>query len=220
VSDTGAGMTPDVLARASEPFFTTKKSGQGTGLGLAMARGFAEQSDGGFHIESEPGRGTVVRLWFPVARAATRPSARLSASDAVAAASLAARRRLLMVDDDPIVLETLAQQMEMEGYTVLSAASGAEALERLDAGETVDLIVTDLSMPGTDGLACLREVRRRRPGLPAIVLTGFATSAAERALGDVKHERFTMLRKPIEGRALAKHVSVMLEGVAAGPERR
>ena len=95
------------------------------------------------------------------------------------------RNRLLMVDHDAIVLSSLAQEMEAEGYPILRATSGAEALACLDDGEEVGLVVTDLSMPGMDGLRFIREVQRRRPGLPAILLTGFATTAVEDAMGGV-----------------------------------
>jgi CheY-like chemotaxis protein len=139
VTDTGPGMPPEVLARVAEPFFTTKARGRGAGLGLAMARGFAEQSGGDLLVESEVGRGTTVKLWFPVAK------------QAPAAAP--------------------------------AEEAGEDAPPLVDAGAGVDLVVTDLSMPGTDGIALIRELHRRRPGLPAILLTGFATGAAELALG-------------------------------------
>ena len=214
VSDTGVGMPPDVLARATEPFFTTKSVDKGTGLGLAMSRGFSEQSGGGLRIESEVGRGTVVSLCFPVSDAAVPP---LPASLKPDVAPPPARARLLMVDDEPSVRDTLAQQMAEEGFAVLTAGSGAEALARLDDGEAVDLVVADLSMPGMDGLALVQEIQRRHPGLPAILLTGFATNAAEIALSGALSGRFTLLRKPIEGTLLAERVAVMLDGDMARP---
>ncbi len=216
VSDTGAGMDSATLARAAEPFFTTKPQGKGTGLGLAMARGFVEQSGGAMDIESAPGSGTTVRMWLPVATGI--PTA-ASADCAVKPASPGdARPRVLLVDDEELVRAITSEGLAAAGYVVLSACSGEQALERLDAGETVHLIVTDLSMPGLDGLALIREAQRRRPGLPAILLTGFATDMAEIAVGGALNGSFSLLRKPVEARVLAERVAVLLEGTGAGME--
>ena len=209
VADTGSGMTPEVIAQVFEPFFTTKGVGQGTGLGLAMARGFVEQSGGGLHIASTPGHGTIVSLWFPLARAA--PAAVAGGEPSATGIPAEARARLLMVDDDSIVRETLAQQMEAAGFAVLTAPGAAEALALLDAGEGVDLIVADLSMPGMDGITLLREARRHRPGLPGILLTGYATNATEIALGGAMSGAYSLLRKPIEGAALAARIAMLLD---------
>jgi len=211
VSDTGCGMPPEILARASEPFFTTKGAGQGTGLGLAMARGFAAQSGGGLHIESEVARGTVVNLWFPVAEEGAPRATAPAEANAEAIVSGQARSRILMVDDDAVVLNSLAQAMEAEGYTIVKATSGAEALMHLEEGQEVGLVITDLSMPGMDGLKFIKEVQRRRAGLPAILLTGFATAAVEEALGAVTRGLFSVLHKPIDARLLAQRVEVLLE---------
>jgi CheY-like chemotaxis protein len=214
VSDTGVGMTPEVLARASEPFFTTKGVNQGTGLGLAMTRGFSEQSGGGLHIASEPGRGTVVSLWLPVSpeQPAASPTVEHPASGHPAGRP---RARLLMVDDEPNVRETLSQQMQDEGFAVLVAETGQQALDTLQDGERVDLVIADLSMPGMDGLTLVQEIHRRHPALPAILLTGFATSAAEMALSSAVNGRLSLLRKPIEGTVLAERATVMIESTKA-----
>ncbi len=209
VSDTGAGMDAATLARASEPFFTTKGLRQGTGLGLAMARGFAEQSGGALHIESAPGRGTTVRLWFPVTAEAPADVA----PEAEVHPARDGRARLLLVDDEALVREITAEGLEAAGYAVLTVGSGVEALELLEGDVVVDLLISDLSMPGMDGLRTIQAVQRRRPGLPAILLTGFATDAAELALGGAISGSFSLLRKPIEGRALAERIAVMFEGV-------
>ena len=215
VADTGAGMPPEVLARVTEPFFTTKGEGQGTGLGLAMAKGVAEQSGGALAIESAPGRGTTVTLWFPLAPAPEAAPAPPEAAAADPAASGRRRVRILLVDDDPIVREVTAEGLEAEGFAVLSAASGPAALALLEAGEAVDLVLSDLSMPGMDGLALIREAQRRRPALPAILLTGFASNAAELAVNGVLSGSFSLLRKPVTPQGLAERVAVLLEGVNA-----
>jgi len=211
VSDTGAGMSPEVLAHACEPFFTTKRDGQGTGLGLAMARGFADQCGGGLHIETAVGRGTSVMLWFPVVaelagaecpgHSATRTEPRKPAL-----------ARLLVVDDDPLVLETMVLLMEAEGHAVVPAKNGAEAISQIRKGAKVDLLVTDLSMPGMDGLELVHEIRRFQPGLRAIIVTGFATDALESALSGKLTGGVTLLRKPVASEVLAQHATVMLAG--------
>jgi PAS domain S-box-containing protein len=209
VSDTGTGMDAATLARAMEPFFTTKPLDQGTGLGLAMVGGFARQSGGDLRIESAPGRGTTVTLWLPTAEDETAPAA--AAAGQVAGPG-GQHARLMLVDDDALVRDIMAREMEEAGYAVLALGSGDEALARLDAGEAVDLIVSDLSMPGMDGVALVREAKRRRPGLPAILLTGFVTRLAEIAVGEAVGGLLTLLRKPVEGKLLAERVAVLLEG--------
>lgn len=215
VRDTGDGMTPEMLARATEPFFTTKEDGRGTGLGLSMARGFAEQSGGGMLIESAPGRGTIVKLWFPIAED-SGPDLAIPARPAMAAAITgAAQARLLVVDDDPLVMETTAEQMEAEGYTVVRATSAGAALDHLRNDDAIDLLVTDLTMPGMDGLALIQEAQRLRPGLPAIIATGFATDAVEQAMHNDLCGRFTLLRKPIVARRLAEQAALLLAGLSS-----
>ena len=211
ISDNGMGMPPEVLARVTEPFFTTKQPGEGTGLGLAMARGFAEQSGGGLLVESTLGRGTTVTLWFTVSGQAASV-----ASGPGAPADSQPGARLLVVDDDVMVRLTLTEELEAAGYAVLTAADGPAALALLDLGERVDLIVADLSMPGMDGVALVRDAQRRRPKLPAILLTGFANAAAEIAIGGALSGTFTLLRKPVEAALLAERIGMMLEGVTAG----
>jgi CheY-like chemotaxis protein len=207
-------MDAATLARAAEPFFTTKPLGKGTGLGLAMARGFAEQSGGALAIESSPGRGTTVRLWLPVAAADALPDAGPVTTDRPAG-QRGGRARVLLVDDEALVREITTEGLEAAGYAVLSVGSAAEAIEFLDSGQPVDLLVTDLSMPGMDGIALIREAQRRRPGLRAILLTGFATDAAELAVGGAIRGTFSLLRKPIEPGALAERAAVLL---GAAPE--
>ncbi|TCZ66641.1 response regulator [Roseicella aquatilis] len=206
VADTGSGMDPAVLARAGEPFFTTKPAGQGTGLGLAMARSFAEGSGGCMVIESAPGRGTRIALVLPALREAA------PASPAAAPPGMVTPRhaRVLLVDDEPVVREVLAGQLADAGYQVAEAASGAEALEHLDQGLCCDLLVSDLAMPGMDGVTLIREARRRRRGLPAILLTGYAGDAAALAVGQQVDGGFTLLRKPVTGARLLDQVAAVL----------
>ncbi|WP_158921742.1 PAS domain S-box protein [Acidisphaera sp. S103] len=206
VSDTGDGMDHAVLARVTEPFFTTKEPGKGTGLGLAMAKGFVEQSGGSLSIDSVVGRGTRISLWLPRAAGSTP----FAAETIAATAAIASKPRVLLVDDDAIVREVLALSLEDAGHAVLPADSGAAALVRLAAGERVDIIVSDLTMPGMDGLALIRAAQERRPGLPAVLLTGYAGDGATLAVGGAISGTFSLLRKPVTGMQLADRINALL----------
>jgi PAS domain S-box-containing protein len=205
VADTGSGMDRTILARVTEPFFTTKETGRGTGLGLAMVKGFVEQSGGGLSIDSVVGQGTHVTLWLP--RANERAVAE-AAPDAPQADTDS--RSVLLVDDDALVCDVLAASLEDAGYTVLRSASGKLALARLAAGERVDIIVSDLTMPGMDGLALIRAAQQQRPGLPAVLLTGYAGDGAALAVGGALSGSFSLLRKPVSGTQLADRITGLL----------
>jgi CheY-like chemotaxis protein len=212
VADTGTGMDAATLSRASEPFFTTKGVGQGTGLGLAMARGFAQQSGGDFLIESTPGDGTAVTLWFPEADGAGS----LTPSNAPGIAPVASAR-VLMVDDDPMVREVLAWQLIAHGYRVTQASDGLAALAELESGNVPDLLVTDFAMPGMNGLLLIEEARRHRPGLPALLLTGYADGNIAEDVRDMRQDITILLRKPISDLELLERTSALL--MAAGDQR-
>ncbi|WP_237217045.1 response regulator, partial [Falsiroseomonas oryziterrae] len=208
VADTGAGMDAATLARATEPFFTTKPPGKGTGLGLAMARGFAEQSGGALAIESAPGLGTTVTLWLP--RGDGLPQQVPVAEDMEASA--ARPPCALIVDDEPLVREILAAELAERGWDVRQAPGGEAALELLQ-DEAPDVLITDLAMPGMNGLALIRAARRLRPGLPAVLLTGLVGdgAAAEAALAEaLRNGPFALLRKPIDAAALAARAAALL----------
>jgi PAS domain S-box-containing protein len=216
VADTGAGMDPATLARAGDPFFTTKALGAGTGLGLPMAKGFIEQSGGALSIDSHPGSGTTVTLWLPEARSGT---ARITAAPRGGGLAETAHgtpgtssTRVLLADDEDLVREVLAEHLEDAGYSVLAAPNGTEALALLAAGEAVDILVTDLAMPGLDGLAVIRAAQERRPGLPAVLLTGYAGDGAALAVGGAVTGRFSLLRKPVSGDHLVDRVRALLAG--------
>jgi PAS domain S-box-containing protein len=178
VTDTGHGMPPHVLERATEPFFTTKTTGKGTGLGLAMAHGFAQQSLGKLEIESEPGQGTTVRLLFPAmaTEAVFRSRQAPAPAPAVIADPRGGTETILVVDDSEDVLALAQEHLEALGYRVLAARSGEEALEVL-AGQgprAVDLLFTDLVMPGgVNGLMLAERVKARLPEVPVLLTTGY-----------------------------------------------
>ena len=222
VTDIGCGMDAALLARVTEPFFTTKPPGKGTGLGLAMAKGFSEQSGDGIDIESAPGQGTTVHLYFPAAtEAAPSPGKDWFAPQA----SLTGKNiRLLLVDDDAMVRDIVEAEMRDAGLVVTACASGREALAHLDRGEAVDVLVSDLSMPLMDGLTLIREAKRRKPSLPAILLTGFSTNIADITRNGEFDEPFLLLRKPITGNAIVERAASLLEegqftGSATAPDR-
>ncbi|MDB5689033.1 MAG: hybrid sensor histidine kinase/response regulator [Sphingomonas bacterium] len=172
VSDTGHGIAPEMLDRVLEPFFTTKDVGKGTGLGLSMVYGFASQSGGAMRIESDIGVGTRIELWLP------RAPMDLPASGASATASpqtVSERLRLLLVDDHDGVRETTAALLDDLGHRTTSAADGKSILDCLTAApEDVDLLISDYAMPHLSGSEVIRRAREIRPGLPAIIITGYA----------------------------------------------
>jgi PAS domain S-box-containing protein len=201
VTDNGVGMDAITLARADEPFFTTKEVGVGTGLGLPMAKGFAQQSGGALRVESQPGEGTRVILWLPSANAGETPDALDPGGRACEVAAVAIKatsgRVVLVVDDENFVREMIAANLESAGFGVLVAANGSEALALLASGEPVDALLTDLAMPGMDGLALIRATHERYPQLPAILLTGYAGHGAALAVGRAVTGPFSLLHKPI-----------------------
>jgi PAS domain S-box-containing protein len=216
VLDTGAGMDPATLSRVSEPFFTTKALGKGTGLGMAMARGFSEQSGGSLHVVSKPGQGTKVMLWLPVA---TRASAGLpgTAAKPVDEPPVQMPTRLMLVDDDAAVRETLSEQLELEGFELIVADDGPDALDLLDGDDKIDLLVSDLSMPRMDGLTLIQEAQRRRPGLPAILVTGHAEDSAALLGGRLPRQDFGLLRKPITLNNLLRCMNLLLQAKREEP---
>ncbi|MEA3052052.1 MAG: hypothetical protein QOG72_955 [Sphingomonadales bacterium] len=192
VRDTGTGMAADVLARATEPFYSTKPLGKGTGLGLAQVYGIAQQAGGTLRIESEEGKGTAVHMLLPLAAA---PGAEAGAAAAVAEAPSvgAPGARVLVIDDDDDVRAFLAESLEGLGCTVVSAASGPEGLQALREWRP-DLALIDYAMPGMNGAEAARAARDIHPEMPIVFVTGYAESEQlEAALGDGD---VPVLRKP------------------------
>jgi PAS domain S-box-containing protein len=173
VADTGEGMDEATLARATEPFFTTKGVGKGTGLGLSMVHGLAAQSGGRLDIRSRPGEGATVEIWLPAAAADARARDVERSSDPGLSGELRPLR-VLAVDDDTLVLTNTVALLEDLGHQVLHAKSGKEALEALKAHPDVDLVITDQVMPRMTGLQLREEICKFRPELPVLIATGFA----------------------------------------------
>ncbi|MFC3079775.1 PAS domain-containing protein [Phenylobacterium terrae] len=205
VHDTGVGMSPEVLGRVFEPFFTTKEVGKGTGLGLSQVYGFARQSGGGVAIESAVGQGSTVRLYLP------------RSANAAAAGETAApgkdrqngpRLRVLLVEDDPDVGDLVTAMLEELGHEVTRASEVEAGLRLLAEGRPIDLLLTDVVMPGgRSGVDLAQEAVRLRPGLPVILSSGYTgevLSPAERA-------PWPLLRKPYSAEALARMIDEALE---------
>ena len=201
VSDTGEGMSEELLRRAIEPFFTTKEPGKGSGLGLSMVHGVATQSGGGLHIDSRLGRGTTVNVYLPRARrisAAAREREPLSAA-------VHERATIMVVDDDQDVREVAVSSLESLGYHVLAADNGPVALDLLARSGPVDLLIVDMAMPGMNGVELIRRARERQDDLRAMLVTGYADVAAfEPAEGDL------VLQKPYRLERLAENAAEAL----------
>jgi PAS domain S-box-containing protein len=196
-----------------EPFFTTKPLGQGVGLGLALVKVFAEQSGGGMAIDTAQEHATRVAIWLPLARNVPEPYQTVAAQQRQ---TLAGGTPVLVVDDDPLVLETVAAQLEDEGFMVTTATNGIQALGLLDEGLPVRALVSDLSMPGMDGVSLIREAQTRRPSLPAVLLTGYAEEPVLMALGNRIKGRFALARKPVRGSELAARLNAITAEAETG----
>jgi PAS domain S-box-containing protein len=208
VADTGTGMDATTLAQACDPFFTTKGQ-HGTGLGLSMVQGFAEQSGGAAHITSAPGQGTTVALWLP---AADVPPPYPAADDLPALI----KGRVLLVDDSSDVLVSVRAFLRQTGLEVTTAASGERAMTELRTGQRFDLLITDLGMPGLNGLDLLIQAHALHPQMPAIVITGYFSLTLPPGL-----ERLVVVAKPFSRAELLGHVRRALwrTAEAAGTDR-
>jgi len=180
VSDTGMGMDEATLARAPEPFFTTKETGKGTGLGLSMVYGLAAQSGGAARITSQLKHGTTVELWLPVASKGTIASAISSATETPQATPTQAHR-ILVVDDDSLVAESTVSMLEHLGHSAILTTSCIAALEALRTEPQIDLVITDQVMPGMTGIELARRIRQLRPELPVILATGYSELVQRRS---------------------------------------
>jgi PAS domain S-box-containing protein len=198
VTDTGTGMDEETLKRAMEPFFTTKGVGKGTGLGLPMVHGMAEQSGGTLLLKSRPGRGTSAELCLPVALGEP-----ISATQDLTAHASHTEKKLtiLAVDDDPLVALNTSALLEELGHTVYSAPSALHALEILHREKKIDLIITDQLMPDMTGLELVTRIRQENAHMPIILATGYAE------LGPGEGEGLPRLAKPFSQRELAEVIA-------------
>ncbi len=202
VTDTGTGMSPTIMTRVFDPFFTTKPLGQGTGLGLSMIYGFVQQSGGHIHLSSEVGQGTTVTIYLPRHLGAVDGTE----VDMVAGLSPKGSAVVLVVEDELPIRMVIADVLSDLGYTVLEAGDGRSALKVLEAGTLIDLLITDVGLPGgTNGRQLADAARQRRPDLQGVLfITGYAESTA---VGNgLMEQGMQVMTKPFALEALAAKI--------------
>jgi len=206
VSDTGVGMSEAVLARAFEPFFTTKEAGQGSGIGLSMVQGFATQSGGAVHITSCPGKGTIVKLWFP--RAEGRSTVSISAEPRELFIGQR-NARIIICDDDGDVCSLVGTFLRDLGYMVWEAPNAALALQILERERPVDLLLVDYAMPGMNGRAIIEHARACQPGLKTLLMTGYPEALRDNGVSGIP-----IMPKPFKVAALGRRIAEILNQLA------
>jgi len=207
VTDTGVGMSAEVAARAFDPFFTTKPIGQGTGLGLSMIYGFARQSNGHVTINSKIGQGTTVRLYLP------RHHGDIAAAEASAASAAeyaATGETVLVIEDEPVVRAVVVEMLAEQGYRTLEAVDGPSGLKILRSNARIDLLVTDVGLPGMNGRQVADQARETRPDLKILFITGYAESVA--IADGFLQPGMEMITKPFDLDHLAQRIRAMISG--------
>ena len=206
VSDTGVGMSPAVRARAFDPFFTTKPIGQGTGLGLSMVYGFARQSEGHVRIYSEIAQGTTVKVYLPRSRAAAEEASAATTAEGLAKAQ--AGETVLVIEDEDSVRELVVEVLNDLGYRALQAGDGPSGLKILQSTERIDLLVSDIGLPGMNGRQVAEAAREGRPDLKVLFITGYAENAA--MANGFLEPGMEMVTKPFAVDALAARIRDMI----------
>jgi CheY-like chemotaxis protein len=206
VTDTGTGISPEILGKVFDPFFTTKEVGKGTGLGLSMVYGFVKQSHGHVRIYSELGHGTSVKIYLPRAKeAAGEERKRVPQIE-----ELRGSETILLVEDDAAVREYATTQLKSLGYTVLEASNGKDALKQLESHAEIDMLFTDIVMPGgMDGCELGRQARVLHPTLAVLHCSGYAESAFGR--DGAVDEDIEVLSKPYTRLEVAERIRKVLE---------
>jgi two-component system, cell cycle sensor histidine kinase and response regulator CckA len=200
VTDTGCGIPPSVLGKIFEPFFTTKEVGKGTGLGLSTVYGIVKQSGGFIFADSRVNEGTRFVIYLPVHREEVG-AAKSRKPEKSKANELWGSGTVLLVEDEPMVRSVAERSLTRHGYTVLTAENGEEALDILNRGETIDLLISDVVMPGMDGPAMVREARKSRPALKVLFMSGYAEEQLRKSI-DIENVNF--LPKPFSVTELAE----------------
>jgi len=207
VADTGVGMSPDILEKVFDPFFTTKPIGQGTGLGLSMIYGFAQQSGGEVRIDSTPGKGTSIKLYLPATSDGEMPEARIDTGTPFEGSG----QTVLVVEDDDAVRLLICEVLTDLSYRVIEAEDADVAIRVLRDQGKIDLMVSDVGLPGMNGRQLADVARQHRPDLPVLFVTGYAENAATKAsfLGT----NMGMIGKPFAVEALASKINEMVNPV-------
>lgn len=209
VTDTGHGIPDDIRDRIFEPFFTTKKVGEGTGLGLATVYGIMRQTDGYIHVESESGKGTTFTLYLPQHDQSSKQEKGSAGAEKVNARDLTGTAKILLVEDEEAVLSFSSRALGNKGYEVYEATSAEEALDVLkDKISELDLLITDVIMPGMDGPTLAKQVMADRPDLRVILMSGYT----EDRFKDDLSEKVHFLPKPFTLKQLAEKVKDVLDG--------
>jgi CheY-like chemotaxis protein len=203
VSDTGTGIPADVIEKVFDPFFTTKPIGQGTGLGLSMVYGFAQQSGGAVRIDSEPGRGTSVKLYLPTTQAPT-----IAAVPTPVLARGGSGERVLIVEDDQSVRMLVREVLEELRYEAVEIGTPTDAVPLLASDQRIDLMISDIGMPGMNGRDLATLARTHRPELPILFITGYAEQATLR--GDFLGTGMSMVTKPFSLETLATRIGELI----------
>jgi len=207
VTDTGTGMPPDVIEHAFEPFFTTKPLGKGTGLGLSMIYGFAQQSEGHARIYSELGQGTTIKIYLPRFNGTVEEEME---AGGLIDAHRAAGETVLVVEDEPVVRDLIVEVLKDLGYRALEATDGPSGLKILQSRQRIDLLVTDVGLPGMNGRQLADYARDHRSDLKVLFITGYAENAA--VASGFLDQGMEMITKPFAVEALAIRIRAMIEG--------
>ncbi len=202
VTDSGTGMSPDVLLKVFEPFFTTKEIGKGSGLGLSQVLGFVQQSGGGVKIASSPGHGTSVEVYIP--RATEQPVDDIDEDDEAVLSAMASSPLVLAVDDDNAVREVTIEMLSMCGFDVIGAHCGERAIE-LARERRFDIALIDVAMPDMNGVEVAQAIREIQPKLPVLFVTGFADLGILRAIDEDR-----IVPKPVQSDKLAAKIRQFL----------
>jgi len=213
IADTGTGIPPEIISRIFDPFFSTKEVGKGTGLGLSTCYGIVKQTGGHVFVDSETGRGARFTIYLPrhVRSASEAAEGQKQDASEKVAPDLTGAGVIMLVEDEDAVRMFAARALKNKGYTVLEARSGDHALEVLKTHTgTIDLVVSDVMMPGMDGPTLMREIRQQRPGIRAIFISGYSEERLKESFetGEAAH----FLPKPFSLKDLAEKVKDVLQG--------
>jgi len=206
ISDSGTGMPPEVQARAFDPFYTTKPIGKGTGLGLSMIYGFVRQSQGSIRIDSQVGKGTTIEICLPRFHGSLEPAVRNEG--AVGAGHAGSNEVVLVVEDEDIVRLLVAEVLKDLGYRALEASDGGAGLRIVQSPQRIDLLITDIGLPGVNGRQLAHAARATRSNLKVLFMTGYAESAAT---GELLDEGMHIISKPFSMDNLAAKIREVIE---------